>query len=185
MRLRATFQLAVVTVLAFLLGAAAAWAQSQAATESALKAAFIFKFASFVEWPAGTFTRVDQPLVMAVSGDAAVAADLEQQLVGRSIDGHPAIVKRIVDNAVPVGAHIVFFGARRDARLREAIEATLGPVLIVTEQANAHAWGSILNFSMEGARVRFSASPAAAEARGLRLSARLLSVAHSIEGRSK
>ena len=185
MRLRALLRLILATSLVLVQGSTASWAQGPVATETALKAAFIYRFASFVEWPAATFTHPDQPLVIAVSGDDAIAVDLEQHVAGRTIDGHPVVIRRIGENAVPTGAHIVFFSQRRDARLRDAIEATSGAVVIVTEQPNGLRLGSVINFSSIGARVRFSASITTAEARNLKLSARLLAVAQNIEGRSR
>ena len=185
MRSRALIRLLLAATFILVLGNPASRAQGAAATESALKAAFIYKFASFVEWPAGTFTRPDQPLVIAVSGDETIAADLEQQVAGRTVEGRPVVIRRVGDNAAATGAHIVFFSERREARLREAIEAVTGPVVIVTEQPNALRLGSVINFSSEGARVRFSASISTAEARNLKLSARLLAVAQTTEGRSR
>lgn len=163
--------------------AASAWAQAETARESAVKAAFLYKFASFVEWPAGAFPPVGQPLVIAVSGDDEVAADLEQMTAGRTIEGRPVVVRRLSADTASTGIHILYLGSRREGLLREAIDSTTGPVLVVTTQPGALRWGSVLNFSADGGRVRFSASLASAEARHLKLSARLLTVAQTVEGR--
>ena len=167
-------------------GAGLALPQAPSATESAVKAAFLFKFAAFAEWPPGTFQRADQPLVIAVSGDDEVAGDLEQ-LASRAIEGRPVSVRRLPDTATATarGAHVLFLAARRESRLREALEAVAGPVLVVTEQAGALGWGSIINFMPEGGRVRFGVSLASADARNIKLSARLLAVAQLIEGRAR
>jgi hypothetical protein len=166
-------------------GASAGLAQVPGATESAVKAAFLFKFAAFAEWPPGTFQRPDQPLVIAVSGDDEVAGDLEQLASGRTIEGRPVSVRRAANGAAATGAHILFLAARRESRLREALESVAGPVLVVTEQPGALGWGSVINFMPDGGRVRFAASLASADARNVKLSARLLAVAQLIEGRSR
>jgi hypothetical protein len=153
-------------------------------TETALKAAFLFKFAAFVDWPPGTFQRPDQPLVIGVSGDDPVALDLEHLVAGRSVAGRPLVARRVAENGPFTDLHVLFLGNRRDHKLREALAAVPGPVLVVTEQPEALRLGSVLNFSSEGGRVRFSASLASAEARNLRLSSRLLAVAHLVEGRN-
>jgi hypothetical protein len=158
-------------------------AQAPAPTESIVKAAFLYKFASFVEWPPGVFQRADQPLVIAVSGDEAMAADLSQLVAGRTVDGHPVIVRHAAEGAAITGAHIAFLGDRREQRLRETVEALQGPVLVVTEQAAGLRAGAVINFTSDAGRVRFSVSLASAEARNLKLSARLLAVAQSVEGR--
>ncbi len=156
-----------------------------APTESAVKAAFLLKFASFVEWPAGALARPEHPLVIGVSGDDEVAADLEQLAAGRKVDGHPVVVKRLPEGSPAAGSHIVFLGGRRDSKLREAIDALTGPVLVVTEQTDGLRLGAVINFMVAGGRVRFTASLASADARNLKLSARLLAVAQAVEGRSR
>lgn len=153
--------------------------------ESAVKAAFLFKFGSFVEWPAGTFGTSREPLVIGVLGDDAVADELESLTQGRSIEGRSVKVRRLKDVDPDSAVHILFAGSQRPARLRELLHGVPGPVLVVTEQEGALRYGSVLNFMAEGPRIRFTASLASAEARGLRLSARLLEVAQAVEGRQR
>ncbi|MBK0393079.1 YfiR/HmsC family protein [Ramlibacter algicola] len=172
-----------------LAGIAAAWAPEATAqpgaTESAVKAAFLFKFASFVEWPPSAFPRADDALVIGVAGDEAVAQDLEQLVAGRSYDGRAVRVRRVRDPDDGAGIHMLLVGPGHDARVREFIAAVRGPVLVVTEQENGLRLGGVLNFLSDGGRVRFGASVPAAEARSLRLSARLLGVAATVEGRGR
>jgi hypothetical protein len=80
---------------------------------------------------------------------------------------------------------VLFIGTMRPAKLHDLIAAIPGPVLVVTQQEGALQAGSVINFVADGARVRFNASLTSAEARGLRLSARLLAVAQSVEGRPR
>ena len=188
MRIRFLLRLVLCTAcwLGSLLGGfGVALAQLPGATEGAVKAAFLFKFAAFAEWPPGTFQRAGQPLVIAVSGDDEVAADLEQLASGRAVEGRPVSVRRLNGTAVPAGVHILFVAGRRESRLREVLESVAGPVLVVTEQPGALGWGSVINFMAEGGRVRFAASLASADARNIKLSARLLAVAQLIESRAK
>ena len=189
MKLRSLSRLVLVAALLvgqWLAGPGTAWAQpAQSATESQVKAAFLFKFAGFAEWPAGTFQRPEQPLVIAVSGDDEVAADLERMVAGRTLEGRPVGVRRLSELGPDTTAHVLYLASRREARLRDAIEAVDGPVLVVTEQPGALRLGSVLNFSTEAGRLRFSVSLAAAERRKLKLSARLLAVAQAVEGRNR
>jgi hypothetical protein len=157
----------------------------QAPRESAVKAAFLFKFGAFVEWPPGLFQKPDEPLVIGVSGADAVATDLEQLAAGKTVEGRPVAARRVTDNASLKGVHILFLGERPPARLREAIAAAAGPILVVTEQDGALQAGSIINFAVSNGRVRFSVSLASAEARAIRLSSRLLAVAQDIERRPR
>ena len=171
-------------LLALALLGVASRGQAEVASESAVKAAFLYKFASFVQWPAGAF-KEDEPLQVGVLGDDAVAGELQQLVVGRSFEGHAIAVRRLRDGDDTAGLHVLLVGAGRDGRLREVVASTPGPVLLVSEQENGLRLGAVLNFVPEPGRVRFSASLAAAEARGLRLSARLLAVAQNVEGRTR
>jgi hypothetical protein len=162
-----------------------AWAQTAPARESTLKAAYLYKFAGYVEWPPNTFQRAGQPLVIGVSGDEAIAADLTQLVAGRTIDDRPVVVRRVADGEAITGIQVLFVAARREARLREILASITGPVLVVTESVGALRMGSVINFSSEGGRVRFSASIESAQARNIKLSARLLAVAQFVEDRAR
>lgn len=175
----------LVVLLCFCMGSGTAHAQPAAARESAVKAAFLSKFAGFVDWPSGTLSQPDEPLVIGVVGNDEVAADLQQIAAVRTSELRPVTVRRLGDSGAISGVHILFIGASRDSRAREIAAQAKGPVLVVTEQEDGLRNGATLNFSVDNGRVRFAASPAAAEARGLRLSARLLALAQSVEGRGR
>jgi hypothetical protein len=176
---------AAMLALASLSLAARAEAAGAAPRDSAVKAAYLYKFGSFVDWPAGPFKGPQDPLVIAVLGDEAVAEDLEQLAAGRSVAGRPLKLRTLKDGELPGPVHLMFIGTTRPARLRDLIAAIPGPVLVVTQQEGALQAGSVINFVNDGAHVRFNASLASAEARGLRLSARLLAVAQNVEGRPR
>ncbi len=178
-------RLAAVMLLPLLLAGVQAHAQLAGAPprDSAVKAAFLYKFGSFVDWPAASFKGPQDPLVIGVLGDEAVADDLGQLAAGRSVEGRPLRL-RILKDGEPVGAvHLLFIGTMRPGKLRDVLAGVPGPVLVVTQQDGALQAGSVINFVTDSARVRFTASLASAEARGLKLSARLLAVAQSVEGR--
>jgi hypothetical protein len=153
--------------------------------ESAVKAAFLIKFASFVEWPRGPVATPQAPLVIGVLGDDSLFADLEQLAQGQSVNGRPVVARRLRElpgERDPV--HILFLAASSEGRLEDLVSRVTGPVLIVTQSGNALSFGAALNFVVERGRVRFEASPRAPEAHGLKLSSRLLAVARSVEERS-
>ncbi len=165
---------------------AAAWAQATAAVrEGALRAAFVYKFTGFVEWPPGAFARPEDALVIGVAGDEELAAELEQAVAGRASEGRPFAVRRLRDGEGSAGLHVLVVAPGREARVREAVQTTPGPVLVVTQQEGGLRLGGVLNLQPDDGRLRFSASLPAAEARGLRLSARLLALAQAVEGRRR
>jgi hypothetical protein len=175
-----------------LLGAAAgcAWrgahAQAQGlglVRESAVKAAFLYKFGGFVEWPAGTFRSPTAPFVIGVFGDDAVAAELEQLTRGREVNGHPVAVVRVKDTDDLASLQVLYAGGPRESRVRELLASVRGPVLTVADAPLAGRAAPVLAFTQDEGRLRFAASLTAAAARGLKLSSRLLAVAQSVEGR--
>jgi hypothetical protein len=171
-------------VLAWLLVCAPGLAQAQAAArEPAVKAAFLYKFGSFVEWPAASFRAPATPLVIGIYGDEAVASELEQITQGREIDGHPVNVQRVRDTDETAALHVLYAGGPREARVRELLAAVRSPVLTVADAPGGARPGAVLFFLHDQGRVRFGASLPAAAARGLKLSARLLAVAQVVEGR--
>jgi hypothetical protein len=177
---------------ALLLACAVAWGVGGGATAqplnavraSAVKAAFLIKFASFVEWPANTWATPQEPLVIGVVGDDGVYSDLEQLAQGRTVNARPVVALRLRDLPPDAGrVHILFIAAGSEDRVRELVSRAAGPVLVVTQTDAGLAVGSALNFVLEGARLRFDASPGNAQARGIRLSSRLLAVARFVDGR--
>lgn len=162
--------------LVLALGMTLAVAASQ--NPSAVKAAFLYKFGAFVEWPHHAFENADDALVIGVLGDDAVAGDLAQLVQGRSVGGRPVRALRLPEGGPVTGVHILFLGRQLSApRLREAAASAPGPVLVVTDQPRGSEAAGTINFFIDEGRVRFSTSVALADARSLKLSARLLAVA--------
>lgn len=178
-----TLALALALILALVwCGAALAQAATPPARESTVKAAFIYRFGGFVEWPAGTFAHPNDPVVIGVAGDDQVASDLEEMVLGRTLAGRPLQVVRVRNTQALESVNILYLGSTRNGRTRDLVPAAKAPVLVVSEKEDAARLGAALFFEPEGGRIRFSAAPAAAESRGLRLSARLLAVAQNVEG---
>jgi hypothetical protein len=163
---------------------APAMAQSASApTAAAVKAAFLYKFGNYVEWPNTVFRKPDDPLVVGVMGDDAVLANLEQLVTGRLAGSHPVRVRRVRDDEPIDGVHILYVAPASEAKVREALRRARGPVLPVTDLPGGLELGAAVNFLFDDGKVRFEASQRAAEQRGLRLSSRLLAVAQTVEGR--
>ena len=155
------------------------------ALERRVKAAFLYKFADFVEWPDAAFGRPDSPLVIGVAGDEQVAAELGTLTAGRTVGGRSIAVRRVKEADTLAGVHILFIGRAEASRLSQWIRAVQGrPVLIVTETEGALAQGSMINFVLSEGRVRFEIALASADRSGLVLSSRLLAVAHYVRPRT-
>lgn len=143
--------------------------------EHDVKAAFLYRFLSFVDWPAQAFARADAPIVIGVLGADDVLASLEQAVQGRVAQGRPVQVRRLKEGERLTGVHVLFVGRAAMAQLPKLT----GPpgLLIVTEADAALEQGAMINFVRSDGRVRFEVAPEAAERRGLRISSRMLAVA--------
>jgi len=157
--------------------AAAASAGSERALERRVKAAFLFRFTEFVNWPESAFARPDSSFTIAVAGRGGFADELRQVTGGRSVVGRPVEVRRVSEGENMPAAHILLVPDAEKQRLREWVRIAPRNALIVTESAGALTHGSVINFVIVEGRVRFEISLQAAEKRGLRMSSRLLALA--------
>lgn len=171
---------------ALLLAALFLWSASAGAqtaspgSETEIKAAFLYKFGDFVQWPPEAFADAAAPLVVAVIGADALASALERLVAERSVQGRPVTVRRLRRGEPLAGVHVLFARAG-DAELR-AILASAGrqPILVVTDSESGLGAGSAINFVIEDERVRFDIALPAAERARLKISSRLLSVARRV-----
>ncbi len=154
--------------------------------EQQVKAAYLYKFAGFVEWPEGSFARPDAPMVIAVAGNELLAAQLERTVAGRTVNGHPVQIRRVQAGADLTGAHILFVDAllARDAIAGLLAAARGHAVLTVSDSAQAPSSGVMINFVIEGERLRFDVALREVGPSKLKISARMLAVAHRVEGAS-
>jgi hypothetical protein len=160
---------AIAATLVFV--ASAALCAQDVPLEYRVKAAYLFNFAKFVEWPAGVATG---PITICVAGRNVFGESLAETVSGETVNGRPFVVRVILEPAP--GCHIIFAprGAAAAAYLR-ASQST--PALTVGESPDFIEQGGIVNFMVEGANVRFEINPEAAERAGLRISSRLLRLA--------
>jgi hypothetical protein len=151
--------------------------------EYRVKAAFLYKFASYVEWPAQVFDRPESPFVIGVSGADILGEELGQVVVGHSVGGRSVQIRKVRHGEPVNGLQILFVGGTDGGRPAEVLASAKGkPVLTVTESPDVFALGSIINFVIVDDKVRFDVALREAESCNLRVSARLLSVARKVLG---
>jgi hypothetical protein len=174
-----------------LLAATLSWAvpvgsQSiDAASEQSIKAAYLYKFADYVEWPEEVLKDTNTPLTIGVVGADAIAYELEEVTRGRAVHGRPIRVRRVEGQEGLEGLHVLFVGTAGTDDLRNLTDmASRHSVLVVTESRNALERGSVINFRAIDQRIRFEVSLDAADRSRLRLSARLLAVAVHVQPRT-
>jgi hypothetical protein len=155
---------------------------ASAQTDVQVKAAFLYKFGAFVEWPASAFRSPAAPLAIGVVGADDVADELERVTSGRKVHEHPVTVRRLRRGDPVAGLHVLFVGEGEGGRLREILAGARGqPVLVVTDAPRSSPPpGSMINFVTEDDRMRFDVALAPAEEGRLKISARLLAVARKV-----
>ena len=164
------------------LGSTCVRADSDAAVgEYRLKAAFLFKFLGFVEWPSTVFERPDAPFVIGVLGAKTLGDELGQTVAGRLVSGHPVQVRALGRGDAIAGLQVLFVGRAESGRVAAVVAAAGGqPLLVVTESDAGLAAGGGINFVVIDDKVRFDISLHPIEHAGLKVSARLLAVARNV-----
>ena len=148
-------------------------------SEYKLKAAFLYHFSQFVDWPPKAYADPKTPFVIGVLGNNPFGADLEQTVHGKAIGQHALTVREFHSLAEATNnCRILFISSSEQKRLPDIITA-LGEanILTVGEADNFGEAGGIIHFVMEGTKIRFRVNEAAATHAGLKISAKLLSLA--------
>lgn len=171
-------------VLVALLGTpapATAAATAEERLENEIKAAFLYQFGGYIDWPDGTFSDEREPLVIGVIGADDVAIPLSHIVRDRMMRGRPVQTRRMEPGQDPGAAHILFIGPDVGAGVAAAVLSRVRgqPVLTVTDTGQGA--DGIVTFVIEQNRVRFDVSLERAQESGIRISSRLLSVARRVQ----
>jgi hypothetical protein len=145
--------------------------------EYQVKAAYLYNFAKFVEWPAGAFRSPSAPIEICILGRDPFGRWLTDLVDGRQIDGRPLIVRHTSNAQQASGCHILFVSSFENKRLPAMLaEIKTSGLLIVGESDTSRTPGVVINFRLEGANVRFEIDVNAAARAEVRISSRLLAL---------
>ncbi len=173
MRSGATLKIFFSVLLAFAGGHARA--QDSTPSEYQVKAAFIWNFAKFIDWPPPSFSSPDGPLTIGVLGDNPLSETLGEFLKGKTANNRPLVAKqcRTLDEAKT--CHVLFVSASESKRLPEILaELSKSSVLTVSETDQFIKEGGMINFFREGNKFRFQINDQAARSAGLKIASKLL-----------
>ena len=155
-------------------------AQDHTLTEYEVKAAFLFNFAKFTEWPPGALGSSNAPIRIGILGSSLLNANLPTLVGGKLIDRHPVMIE-VYDELPAMLPQILFISKSERARaVRILSKVRAQPVLTVSEVDGFCEAGGMINFKLEGSerrKVRFEINNQAANRHGLKLSSKLLGVA--------
>jgi len=145
------------------------------AAEYQVKAAYLFNFGQFVEWPVQAYDSPSAPFVIGVVGEDPFGKTLDEVIAGESLGGHPLVVKRFRNIEDISDCNILFIGRSESARLDETLKAMKGrSVLTVTDITGAEQRGAIIVLVNDNNRIRMRINVAAAKASNLVISSKLL-----------
>jgi uncharacterized protein DUF4154 len=162
----------------FVLCAAGMPATAQEVSDYQVKAAYLFNFAKFIEWPARAFANTTNSIHFCVWDDTSFESELQHIVSGKSVGGHVAVVERVRDAGSARRCHLLFIPATTGRQTRHVLENLRGSsVLTAGESERFLRDGGMINFMLENQRVRFQINRQATAAAGLTVSARLLSLA--------
>lgn len=152
-------------------------------SEYEVKAAYLFNFGRFVEWPRDTPAGRANEFTICVLGRDPFGAALDATVAGENIDGKSVIVRRISKAADAADCHVLFISSSEDRQLHQILSA-LGKLSILTVSDAAHflQQGGMVEFILVDQRIRFAVNLAAAQEARLNLSSELLKVAAEIRG---
>ena len=176
MRLRATPIQSL--SLVWLLAVGGVGARESQPSEYQIKAAFLFNFAKYVEWPPAAFAEAASPIVIGILGENPFGDDLARMIRDKTLNDHPLMIKEFHSPVEATNCHILFISTSEKARLAQVLEGLHGAsVLTVGEMDRFTETGGMINFFAGGNKIRFQINVEAARSAGLKVSSKLLSLA--------
>lgn len=152
-------------------------AEAQALREYQIKAAFLYNFLKFVDWPSQALPETSDAITICVFGDDPFGEALDF-IKDKMVRGRRLAIRRLGPVTNLEACHVLFIGASEEARVPQVMQSLRGSsVLTVGEMERFAEAGGIINFVLEKNKVRFEINLNSAERAGLKLSSQLLSLA--------
>jgi hypothetical protein len=174
-----------ITVLALacvVLGVPALQAQNPKPTDYDVKAAYLYNFGRFVEWPAKVAVAQSGHFTVCVLGQDPFGPSLDTTLAGETIGGKSIVAKRISNPQESDDCQILFLSPTESGRAKKIVaELDKKAVLTVSDMPQFAQLGGMIQFVLEEKRVRFEVNLTATQRAGLTLSSELLKVATAVK----
>ena len=167
------------TLLPLTLVAMLARAESPAPapSEYQVKAAFLYNFVKFVEWPAAAIDS-REPITLCVLGKDPFGGELARAIEGKSVNGRPIATRRISEAVAAQSCQVLFVSSSESGRVAEILKTIRAwSILTVSDADRFSERGGMISFVMDDQRVRFQINAKAAEAADLKISSKLLKLA--------
>jgi hypothetical protein len=173
--------LAVCLCVAFLSCSTIGSKAQEGVSEYEVKAAFLFNFAKFVDWPQEAFADERAPVVICILGQNPFNGSLDRGVSGKTINGRSIVVKNLAQGEDPRSCHVLFVSSSEKKRLAQILVSLAGAsVLTIGEADDFLGAGGVIKLVMENNRVRFDVNTAVAGQARLRISSKLLQLARTV-----
>jgi hypothetical protein len=170
--------LIALTVVFFLPGRATA----QELNEYEVKAAFLYNFAKFVEWPSKFSADPNAPMIIGILGRDPFGGEIDRAIERKSVNGHPLTIKRFSTLDGYQSCHILFVSSSERNNVPRILAAVANSSVLTVSETNRFAQvGGIINFITIENRIRFEINQAAAARAGLKISSKLLSLGRVVK----
>jgi YfiR/HmsC-like len=163
-------------------------AQGNPSVEYQVKAAFLYNFVKFVEWPPDAFQGEKSPITLCLFRYDPFGSALDEVIAGQTLNNRRLVVQRI--NKLPdlKPCQLVFVSDREDKHLPEILNSLEGASALVVgegEDFAEHRGG--IQFFLENKKLRFAVNVDAIQRARLRVSSKLLALARIVhdEGHPK
>jgi hypothetical protein len=153
--------------------------------EYTIKAAFLYHFLTYIDWPKGTFTDSKQPFVIGVYQADPFGVVLDKIAATKNVEGRPIEIRRLNSTDKLMECHIVFLAGTVDAAVQQSVLGLLANshVLCVGETEDFVEQGGAAQFFVEGNKVRFAFNTDVVDRNNLKVSSKLLSLAKIVSTR--
>ena len=169
-----------------LVGAPASQFSAPSPTEYEVKAAYLYNFARFVEWPPSSPAVQASEFNICVLGHDPFGGVLDNTIAGEKIDGKNVVARRIAKAGEATSCRVLFISSSENKQLREILgDVGKLSVLTVSDMPQFVQQGGIVQFVLEQERVRFEINLTAAQQASLSLSSELLKVAAVVKGKAR
>lgn len=158
-----------------------AWPQSESPSEYLVKAAFLYNFAKFVEWPPDAFPDPTSPFIFGIVGDDPFDDELNAMISEKSLSGRRFVVRRFHRGEDLRHCHVLFISASEKKFLKLILESVRGSSVLTVADADGFArQGGMIGFVLQESRVRLEVNPQVAGRSRLKISSKLLALARIV-----
>ena len=156
-------------------------ASAGALSEYEVKAALLYNFAKFVEWPANAFPSPDAPFVIGVLGSDPLGSSLVRLLAGKTVTGRAIVIRLWVGPRDRGPCQMLFVAGSERSGLKQLLrDIDQQPVLTVADMSEFAVQGGMIGLIVEDNRLRFEINTEGTDRAHLRISSRLLSLARIV-----